>query len=176
MNAIHYMLWNEVHLRTGRDLRDASLIRVIEQLNVRYVVHLKMAIFTSRFLTLTPTMVESVIERFDATKQKGRILFTYADHALFVSRYLYDRLPHHIDLDHSVSEILTLEDGEGDAGVNATLCALTTQSPQLLAPYSDQIFDLCQRIENHRLDEARQNLTSCSNSESHETPSQSITK
>lgn len=158
------MLWNEVYLRTGLDLTDASVVRVIERLNVRFVVQLKVAIFTSRFLALTPTMVESVAERLDENNGKGRILFTYANHALFVSRYLYNVLPSQMDLDPAVSEILTFEGGAVDVGVSATLCALTTQPPQLLTPYSDRIFDICQRIENHRLDEARQNLTSFSHS------------
>ena len=172
MNDIEFTLWDDISVHAGVKLTELHVARFILDLGVRFVVQLRSTIMTKRFLDMDPSVIEWATERSSSTQQgPGRILFTYDNYALFVTRYVYNSIPARVDLDPTVSEVVTfvtqsdgsvrlcdrLPDGPRDlccrpGGIEGILQMLTTQPLNSLAPYADQLFDICQQIETLRLD------------------------
>lgn len=173
MNDIEFMMWNDVSTHKGVKLSEQIMSRLIHDLNISFVVQLKSLVMKKRYINMNPSDIDWAQERqSDAECRPGRILFVYDNFALFVTRYAYKSMPDRVDLDPTVSEVVTLAvqpDGRIDmmhhtrpsvqtapmnlAGdVDRALQVLTTQPLDTLTPFAGRLFDICQRIETRRLD------------------------
>lgn len=171
MDGVEFTLCDDLSVHRGVKMTELHVARFILDLGVKFVVHLRSPMMTKRFLEMDSSVVEWATERSNGFQQgPGRILFTYDNYALFVTSYVYNSIPTRVDLHPSVSEIVTFvthSDGSirlhdrlldwprssgQSSDIENLLKTLTTQPLNTLAPYADQLFDICQQIETIRLD------------------------